>query len=579
MPTLDFPSKDIIYAHHLTAPYCPLETDKKKSIGEGGLDGNLIINADNLYALKTLLPRYGGRVNCIYIDPPYNTGKGEWIYNDRVDSPTMRRWLKEQRPVDGEDQERHDKWCCMMWPRLVLLKELLAETGVIFISIDDNEQASLKLLMDEIFGEENFVAQIVAQTNPRGRSLDILAKTFEYILVYAKERELVCTQMIPKTERAIAEYKESDEHGNYRLLELRNRNPVFNRKSSPSMFFPIYTSPETGKVSLYRTSRYTQEVLPKNSKGEDGCWTWSKGKVEKGEHLLTSKKVQTGNWRIFRKDYLNEKSSLTKSKTLWVDSGMNHERGREGLAEIFQTSGSEVPFNYPKSVSLIKNCLMVAAGQDAIVFDSFAGSGATAQAVLELNKQDGGNRKFILVECEDYADKVTAERVRRVIKGIPAAKDANLKNGLGGEFTFCKLGDELTEDGILSGKKLPSFDTLARHLFHCAAGRSLPDGKFGDGKLQWFVGDYQNYRLYLIYKPDKKWLTSIDAALSQSALREILKHKPPQKQAVVYAAAKFLKQKELSKSDVIWAPLPFALYGSPTPRTTKTPLEKQSAKK
>lgn len=165
MPTLDFKGKQLIYAHHLGVPARTFVVDAKKSLPLKGekpsLDGNLIIHGDNLHALKALLPRYGGRVNCIYIDPPYNTGNEGWVYNDNVNGPAIKEWLKDKSPVDGEDLERHDKWLCMMWPRLQLLRELLAEDGAIFISIDDNEQHRLRMAMDEIFGEENFIANII----------------------------------------------------------------------------------------------------------------------------------------------------------------------------------------------------------------------------------------------------------------------------------------------------------------------------------------------------------------------------------------------------------------------------------
>ena len=155
MPTLEFKGKQFIYAHHLTVPYRPLVPDADKSLNPTGADDNLIIHGDNLHALKALLPRYAGKVKCIYIDPPYNTGNEGWVYNDRANSPLLKEWFKSQSPVDGEDLERHDKWLCMMWPRLHLLKELLADDGAIFVSIDDNEQHHVRTLMDEIFGEAN----------------------------------------------------------------------------------------------------------------------------------------------------------------------------------------------------------------------------------------------------------------------------------------------------------------------------------------------------------------------------------------------------------------------------------------
>ncbi len=210
MPTLDFKGKQHIYAHHLTVPYRPLIPDAGRSVNAADADGNLIIHGDNLKALKALLPRYAGRVKCIYIDPPYNTGNEGWVYNDKVNSPLMRQWLKDNGPVDNEDLERHDKWLCMMWPRLQLLRELLSDDGVIFVSIDDNEQHHLRMLMDEIFGEKNFIAQIIAQTNPRGRSLrQDVAQTHEYILMYAKDSTLSAIHKIAKPKRSTDEYSKS----------------------------------------------------------------------------------------------------------------------------------------------------------------------------------------------------------------------------------------------------------------------------------------------------------------------------------------------------------------------------------
>ena len=192
MPTLDFKGKQHIYAHHLTVPYRPLVADPERSLNPAEVDDNLIIHGDNLHALKALLPRYAGKVKCIYIDPPYNTGNEGWVYNDKVNSPLLKEWLKEQSPVDGEDLERHDKWLCMMWPRLHLLKELLADDGVIFVSIDDNEQHHLRMLMDEIFGDSNFISNVAVVSNLAGSSDQFgFAGAHEHCLVYAKTRDEV----------------------------------------------------------------------------------------------------------------------------------------------------------------------------------------------------------------------------------------------------------------------------------------------------------------------------------------------------------------------------------------------------
>ena len=192
MPTLEFKGKQHIYAHHLTVPYRPLEPDETRSCNPADENDNLIIHGDNLHALKALLPRYANRIKCIYIDPPYNTGNEGWVYNDNVNSPLMRQWLTENAPIDNEDLERHDKWLCMMWPRLHLLKELLADDGVIFVSIDNNEQHHLRMLMNEIFGGENFIESLIWRSRlGRGATAKNTATLHEYIIAYAKDTALV----------------------------------------------------------------------------------------------------------------------------------------------------------------------------------------------------------------------------------------------------------------------------------------------------------------------------------------------------------------------------------------------------
>ena len=558
MPTLDFKGKQIIYANHLSVPPRTLEPDVKKSLPPKGkkpsLGDNLIIHGDNLHALKALMPRYAGRVNCIYIDPPYNTGNEKWAYNDNVNSPMMKEWLKGKSPVDSEDLERHDKWLCMMWPRLQLLKELLAEDGVIFISIDDNEQHRLRMMMDEIFKEENFITCVAAQLNPRGRTLDRhFAKTHEYILVYAKDYVICNTSELPKKEKALSEYKHKDSEGKYRFLELRNRNPVFHRGNRPNLFYPIWADPKRHDVSIKKNQRHTEKIYPRNSKGEDGCWTWGKEKVESNIKKLQAKLVRTGKWRVYRKDYIPLDGATSKPKSLWLEKEINNETGKEIVGEIFGNS----PFDFPKSHELIKKCIHIGTDRKSIILDSFAGSGPTAQAVLELNKNDNGNRKFILVECEDkITDKITAERVRRVIKGVPKAKDENLKKGLGGSFTYCTLGDEMSIEKMLTGKNLPDYETLARHIFWTATGQSADRIRKARGK-DGFFHETKDRLFYLIYEPKLAFLRSSESALNSERAERISKQ-AKKKTAVVFATHKFMGQKELTDMGIVFCQIPWS---------------------
>src|SRR3990172_4800685 len=245
MPILDFKGKQFVYAHHLTVPFRQLAIDAKKSLPAKGekpeLDGNLIIHGDNLHALKALLPKYAGKVKCIYIDPPYNTGNEGWCYNDNVNAPLIREWLKDSaNPVDKEDLERHDKWLCMMWPRLQLLRELLSDEGVIFISIDDNEVHNLRKLCDDIFHEDNFFAQVIVRANSRGQTYKQIAKTHEYLLIYTKNPETELFELEKVGDRN--DLNLEDDIGPFNIRELRNRNPKFGKHNRPNLFYPIYVN-------------------------------------------------------------------------------------------------------------------------------------------------------------------------------------------------------------------------------------------------------------------------------------------------------------------------------------------------
>ncbi|MFQ5673334.1 MAG: site-specific DNA-methyltransferase, partial [Nitrospinales bacterium] len=254
MPTLEFKGKQFVHAHHLSVPFRQLEIDKSKSFpkGNANLDDNLIIHGDNLHALKALLPTYAGKIKCIYIDPPYNTGNEGWCYNDKVRSPLMQEWIKKSgNPVDREDLERHDKWLCMMWPRLNLLRELLDEDGVIFISIDDNEVHNLRPILDEIFGESNFLAQLSVLCNPKGRVLgEHFARSHDYVLVY-QNRNLPYELSHRKTgEEVQKQYPEKDEKGNFRPLELRNTHRQFGKKNRPNLYYPFFVDSKGRRIQV-----------------------------------------------------------------------------------------------------------------------------------------------------------------------------------------------------------------------------------------------------------------------------------------------------------------------------------------
>ena len=542
MPTLDFKGKQFIYGHHLTVPIRSLEIDADKSLtGEErpSLDDNLIIHGDNLHALKALLPRYTGRIKCIYIDPPYNTGKEEWGYNDNVNSPMIRAWLKKVSPVDVEDLERHDKWLCMMWPRLHLLRELLTDDGVIFISIDDNEQHHLRMLMNEIFGEENFIGSITWQKRGGPPNDKIIGSVHEWIVVYGSESNL---NLRPRKENDESfSNPDDDPNGPWRLQQIHGNTR--GGRWVDSLYYPI-VNPLTGEEHLPPTNRN---------------WVHNRERVTE---MIASGEIifgRDGKSTPQRKRYLRDVRPGLTWPTIWkTDKHSHFPTNRDGSTELTQIFGVPSEFDTPKPTGLIDRILQIACGPNDIILDSFAGSGTTAHAVLDLNKKDGGNRKFILVECMDYADDLTAERVRRVINGVENATDESLRDGLGGTFTYCSLGDPIDEEGMLTGEKLPTYETLASYIVATATGKALPEIV---KQPDYFFGEIEGIRFYLIYEPTTEFLEGTESALDASRAEQIAEEcQASGKKAYVYATHKFISQKELSGMNITFCQLPYNIY-------------------
>jgi adenine-specific DNA-methyltransferase len=410
MPTLEFKGKASVYAHHLSVPFRELVPVAKKSLPADGaapsLDDNLIIHGDNLEALKALLPRYAGKVDVIYIDPPYNTGNEGWAYNDNVNSPLMKGWLG--KVVDREDLERHDKWLCMMWPRLELLRELLSPTGLFFMSIDENEIGNALLLVDEVFGRDNRVETLIWKKSYGGGAKEKhFVTNHEYVLCYAFEKENLYFLDRPISEDKITRYylhKDEwfEERGPYRLKPLEATESMDER-------LDLRYSIEAPDGTLIKPRRQ---------------WWWGEDRFKRtkewgGIEFLNGK----NGWSVQYKQYLkvadgenrNEKPfSIINPPSVFVGPYT-----QEGTAELREIFDGESPVPFPKPTRLINELLSIIKPGDQghiTVLDSFAGSGTTAHAVLKAN-EDGGNRKFILIETEDYADTLTAERVRRVIGG------------------------------------------------------------------------------------------------------------------------------------------------------------------
>ncbi len=559
MPTLDFKGKQHIYAHHLSVPYRSLKPIASKSIStpppppaytdanaaaSSSPDDNLIIHGDNLHALKALLPRYAGRVKCIYIDPPYNTGNEGWAYSDSVNSPLIRAWLAENKPVDSEDLERHDKWLCMMWPRLQLLKQMLSDDGVIFVSIDDNEQHQLRMLMDEIWGAENFVANIVwKKKNGPQNDARYFSDNHDFVLCYAKNKTDDTRwqrNLLPRTKKQDARYKFNDHDGKGPWTT----GDLSVKTYSPAYDYPV-VNPSTGQV---------------HSPPQGRCWITGPDTMSV---WLSENRIyfgKNGNGRPILKRYLKDVKQGIVPLTVWDNSDVGSTTdARKTVLQIFHDSDN--PFDNPKPVGIIDRILRISTGPSDIILDSFAGSGTTAHAVLALNKEDGGNRKFILVEMEDYADSITAERVRRVIRGVPDARDKALREGLDGSFTYCELGDPIDVEGMLSGNALPAYEELAAYLLHTASGVSADAAELSpQGKDRLFYADDAN-AYHLLYEPSAEWLAGADAMLNDERAKRISAAALDDgKKAIVFAAGKYMGQRDLTDMGITFCQLPYEIY-------------------
>jgi adenine-specific DNA-methyltransferase len=602
MTELNFKGKEFVYNHHLAVPFRPLEPNDKKGVGPVALDGNLIIHGDNLHALKALQPLYAGHVDCIFIDPPYNTGNEGWAYNDNVNAPMIKEWL-DANPVGVDDKLRHDKWCAMMWPRLRLLRELLSDEGVIFISIDDNEAHALRDLCNEIFGEKNFVSNFIWRKvdSPNDNKVPI-TPDHEYVVCFCRDIDQASFSRLVAPSILAAYPNKANDGRPYRdrLLKKNGRNSL--RRDRPTMWFPV-ADPDGN------------DVFPIHEDGEEACWAMGKDAVKRHEQAGTlvwkrRQKLGAEVWEPYTREFAPD-DPTRPYPSIWNDlPTMRQAKGM--LRDIFGTSDL---FNTPKPVELISRILDLIGKKDALVLDSYAGSGTTAHAVLEANRRDGGTRRFILVEMEDYADKLTAERVRRAIKGykfegtqktellreplnwraLTNADDLvhrvegienlegrsydrvakQVKNeelivvgekavtkradGLGGAFTYCTLGDPIELDELLKGNTLPSYAALGAALFHMGTNRAF-DPTSARPK-DFYLGHADGHFVWLIYKPDLEWLKSPAAALTLDKAKSFAAT-DIQKRHLVFAPARFVSQKMLAEHNlpVEFVPLPFALY-------------------
>ena len=570
MPTLQFKGKNIIWNHHLAVPFHTLDEVPELHYQPQKANGNMIIEGDNLIALKALLPQFAGKIKCVFIDPPYNTGNDveegkSWVYSDNINNPLIKEWLGKE--VSRDDLTRHDKWLCMIVPRLKLLKDLLHDDGAIFIAIDDNEYASLKMIMDEIFLEENFVANIVWQARKSVQNDTDISVNHNYILVYSKNRR--------QTDRRL---KESNADKWYQIPGfvfkplLLDKGKFSNPDNDPrgpwkadpfdaphireNLTYPII-NPNTGKEYLppkgrcWRTDEKNYKELLKDNrilfgkKGTSGPQLkvfWD-DKKEYGE-------VETSWWGEGSADiYLNEDVDY-ETVSEWTNYGTTTS-GSKMLQFLFD---SEKVFNNPKPVELVKHIIKQSTNKTDIILDSFAGSGTTMHAVMELNKEDGGNRKCIMIQMteatEAEPDKnickdITRERVKRAID----------KYGYDSGFKYYRLGIPIDAETMLAGQ-LPTYKQFAKYVYYLCTGEHL-EAEDKINEEEYYVGEYGKQAIYLVYKQDYETLTRLALNLT---LAEKIKQQQPGKKRIVYAPSCFLDEEYLTDNQIEFVGIPYNLF-------------------
>lgn len=635
MPTLDWIGKDKVVNHHLDVPYHVLE--RKYSFDESGVhhedngSENMIIHGDNLLALKSLLPQYENGIDCIYIDPPYNTGNENWVYNDNVNDPRIMKWLGQVVGAEGEDLSRHDKWLCMMYPRLKLLQKLLSPNGVIYISIDDNEQAVLKILCNEIFGPDCFVANISWQRtySPRNDSKGISAET-ESILVYSKNPGWN-PKKLPRTDKMNSVYKNPDNDftlwrtsdafapsaATHQGMVYAIQHPITGEMIYPynGACWPLEQSSMYAQISEW--ADYEYKDLHDDVQRATVCGV-SVDEIRKGvkaivlaEPLESSREkglaiIKRGQWPKFfftkggyggiaRKTYLDDSKGKVVTN-FWPFTEAGHtDSAKKELKNIF----NDKVFDTPKPSTLIERIIKISTGDDSIILDSFAGSGTTAHAVLDVNRTDAGKRKFILIEMMDYANSITAERVKRVITGYskdeesvlfdeeitaknlskgaeildnakqtvkeakdsgeyssvkqPKIEDGHLRvvaikkakdqePGIPGSFSYYELGEQLLKHGLLN--EAVETDKIREYVFFTETKQKASSISKDEPYL---LGQYAGNAYYFYYQKDN--MTTLDREFLHTV-------KTKSEGYVIYADLCTLSERELEKYHITFKKIP-----------------------
>jgi adenine-specific DNA-methyltransferase len=590
MPTLHWIGKDKVINHHLDVPFKVLEhkytfdngtqTEAPSLLERAGgeASGNKIIHGDNLEALKSLLPEYEGRIDCIYIDPPYNTGNESWVYNDNVNDPKIKKWLGQVVGKEAEDLTRHDKWLCMMYPRLKLLQKLLAEKGSLVISIGYQEVFNLMHILKELFASKQITC-VTVQTSggkPSG--------SFNYqheFLIFIVPNDFEANPM---------KFTGGKERTPFEGLTLA----TFDKTQRPNQTYPIFVNAETGLLDSIGESLQerikngkcqaelsafdydfneapegTVAVWPITSKGKQCVWRlapnrlksdWEKGYIKISPNRQKAslnnysiqylpegviKKVEKGELKVSGKEPNSPTLTFGENKTvgsdiptIWLEKEFYSVKGTTLLNDIFEKK----IFNYPKPLPLITEILRALTSQNDIILDSFAGSGSTAHAVLDLNQEDEGNRKYILIEMEDYAESVTSERVKMVVNGFSE------QEGTGGSFDFYELGQPLfLENGDLN--EIVGIEKIRQYVYYTETKSPLTPkrGTAAPDENVYFLGKHNDTAYYFNYEPDE--VTTLDHAFLATM-------KTKAEQYVIYADNCLLTKDFITKHQIIFKKIP-----------------------
>jgi adenine-specific DNA-methyltransferase len=534
MPTLTWIGKSAVIDHHTHVPIHLLVEQPERGAGDPASD-NLLIEGDNLLALKALLPRYAGQVKCIYIDPPYNTGDESWVYNDNVNSPEIRRWIGDAVGREAEDFSRHDKWLCMMHPRMQLLAQLLRPDGFLFVSLNDIELARFRLMMEEILPPRSFVTSLIwkSRRNLDNRSLHNVSVDHEYVLVYR-----LGDGRFRGTDKDLSKYSnpDNDPRGEWMSDNLVG---LATKERRPNLHYDLI-NPETG------------DVYPPPDKG----WRYSREtmaqKIAEGRILWPTKKDGRPRHKKFFNDLQDEFAGFSS----FVECGNTN----EGTEEVSRIMGGE-QFIFPKPRSLVESLLQQVTSGDDLILDSFAGTGTTGHAVLALNRLDGGSRRFILVEIDPkIAQSITHQRLQRSITGYrwtDAQKNQRQEPGLGGGFRYCTLGATIF-DSVGQIRPEVSFADLAQFVFFAETGQPLPASAAPQSPLLGVAG---GRAVYLLYNGILKDV----APDSGNVLTRAVLHALPAPgddgmgQRVVYGAACLLSTAHLRQANVVFRQIPYEL--------------------